>query len=367
MDDQSINRPVVLVVSGDPLRGQRRCAELGLADCRTIYVDNFKDMLGAFRGASIDLALLVLPLKEFPAVDLLKVLRETQLFTYLPIVVQMDRPDEEVKCLYFKHGADGVITAATSTDELAVRVGALIRVKELHDQLAASRLALQNSLDRERRLRAKLKRENAGLQELCTTDPLTRTQNVRALRNILEHEFKVAVRYNQPLSLLMLDLDHFKLVNDQYGHPSGDYVLKEVAVILKRSARESDVVARTGGEEFCVVLPRADLRRAGVLASRIRREVAAHLFEVYGRTIRITLSIGLASYPADAEIVEPEMAVYLADQALLLAKETGRDRVVAFHTLDPAVKSQLRRQYLLVQADQKHAQGERPKHLLKQH
>jgi two-component system cell cycle response regulator len=133
-------------------------------------------------------------------------------------------------------------------------------VKDLHDKLAASRLALQEALRRERKLLAKLRRDNAHLQALVTTDPLTHVQNRRSFRDILDHEFKMARRYNQPLGLLALDVDHFKVVNDSHGHPSGDYVLKELAVILTRSVRESDVVARTGGEEFCVLLPKAATR-----------------------------------------------------------------------------------------------------------
>ena len=178
------------------------------------------------------------------------------------------------------------------------------------------------------------------------TDPLTHAQNVRSFRDILHHEFNMAKRYEQPLSLLMLDIDHFKVVNDTHGHPSGDYVLKELAVILKQSVRESDVVARTGGEEFSVILPKGGAPEAAVFAERIRQHVRDRQFIVYGQNIHITASIGSACFPADAEIVEPQMLAYFADQALLAAKESGRDCVVPVSSMDMTIRQRLRRQYI---------------------
>ena len=300
------------------------------------------------RNRWVDLALLHLPLDDLVAMDLPNVLRNVSSSSYLPVIIMADSPAEQHRCRFLDSGADEVMCTSVSADELVARVRAALRVKELHDQLAASRLALHEALRRERKLLTKLRRDNAHLQALATIDPLTRVQNRRSMRDILDHEFKIAKRYGQPLSLLTLDVDHFKVVNDTHGHPSGDYVLKELAVILTRSVRESDVVARTGGEEFCVLLPKADADQAAQLAERIRREVAARTFRVYGRTIHVTTSLGSATWPGDAEITEPDMLVYFADQALLVAKETGRDRVVAVRDLDPAVRCRLRRQYQAV-------------------
>ncbi len=303
------------------------------------------EALTVIRMRSPDLVLLLPPLNDLPGPDVPNIFREADPYTYLPVLVQADRLGERGRCEYLRQGADDVVTSETSMDEMIARVQSLIRVRELHEQLSASRSALQTALDRERGLLAKLKKDNASLQELCATDPLTRLQNARSFWDILAHELKMARRYNQPLSLLMIDVDHFKLVNDNHGHPSGDYVLKELAVILKRSVRESDVVARTGGEEFSVILPKADLRRCAVLAQRIRREVALRRFAVYGMTINVTISIGTATYPADAEITDERIMAYLADRALLSAKANGRDRVVALHELDGAGRARMRRQY----------------------
>lgn len=336
--------PLVLVVGKDRIGGLRRCSELNLGGCCATYVDDFLEALALVRASNVGLVLLMPPVPDFVATDLPGLLREIVPQSYLPILMQAPLPGQSIRCDYLRAGADDVLAPDASREELCLRAGALLRLKQRVDELERANAVLSQSLQRERKRLLQFRKDNASLQELCTTDPLTRLQNARSFWDILEHEFRMAKRYNQPLSLLMLDVDHFKLVNDLYGHPSGDFVLKELAVILKRSVRESDVVARTGGEEFGVILPRADVRRAAVLAERIRREVGARRFDTYGRSINVTISIGSASYPADPESTEPRVLAFLADQALLRAKESGRDRVVALHSLEGEVRARLRRQ-----------------------
>jgi len=212
--------------------------------------------------------------------------------------------------------------------------------------LSASHEALQQALARERKLLTKLRRDNQQLQRLAATDALTHVQNLRSFQDILAHQFRTAKRYGRPLSLLLLDVDHFKRVNDIHGHPSGDYVLKELAVILTQSVRESDVVCRTGGEEFSMILPEADCPQAEALAERIRAVTCDRQFLVYGHTIRVTVSLGSATFPTDVEVTEPALLVFFADQALLCAKEAGRNRVFACRHLPPETRAHLRRQYL---------------------
>ncbi|MCD6364481.1 MAG: diguanylate cyclase, partial [Planctomycetes bacterium] len=265
--------------------------------------------------------------------------------SYLPVVILVPTAQEQERCRFLDSGADDAISTDTSAIETAARIRAMLRIKELHDKLAASQIALGKALCRERKLLEKSRRDNEYLKVLATIDPLTHIQNVRSFHDILQHEFQGAVRYGRHLSLLMLDVDHFKVVNDTHGHPSGDYVLKELAVILKQSVRQSDVVARTGGEEFAVILPNADRARAAAFAERIRRHVYERKFIVFGEQIHATISIGTASYPSDAEITEAGMLVYFADQALLTAKETGRDRIVAVHEMNTVVRQRMRRQY----------------------
>jgi len=341
----------VLLMSSEAPVASARAAQLALAGWQVVPAGEPLDALAAVRRCRVDLAVLHLPVGDAAAMDLPNVLRRVSPSPHLPVVILADSPPEQQRCRFLDSGADDIVCAGTSADELAARVRALLRIKELHDQLAASRVALAEALGRERKLLAKLRQENTHLQALVTTDPLTHVQNQRSFSDILAHEFRIARRYNQPLSLLALDVDHFKVVNDTHGHPCGDYVLKEFAVILKQSVRESDVVARTGGEEFSILLPQAGRQQAEQFAERIRREVCLRQFAVYAQTIHITTSIGSATYPADAEITEPDMLMYFADQALLAAKERGRDRVVAVHQLDMAVRARLRRQYKAVRRD----------------
>ena len=332
----------ILMMGAD---GGRYARQLALAGWKVLCAPDEIKALSAARNHQVDLALLHLPVDETVCEDLPAVLRRVSPAADLPVMIIADSPAEEQRCRFLDSGADDVICATTGPPEIVARIGSLLRIKRLHDQLAASRAALEQALERERKLLAKLRRDNERLQLLAITDPLTRVQNVRSFRDILRHEFRTAKRYDHPLSLFMLDVDHFKVVNDTHGHPSGDYVLKETAVILKQSVRESDVVCRTGGEEFSVILPRAGHTEAATFAGRIRKEVRKRRFIVYGETIHITTSIGTATFPTDAEIVEPDMLVYFADKALLHAKETGRDRVAAFHEFGRSGRARLRRQY----------------------
>ena len=170
--------------------------------------------------------------------------------------------------------------------------------------------------------------DNARLEHLATTDPLTGLLNRRALSERLTTEMERALRYDTSVALLLVDLDHFKRVNDTHGHLAGDGVLRVVAELLGEEARSSDLVGRYGGEEFLIVLPETDDAGAAVLAERMRERVAMHAFRAWedGRTLRVTTSIGVATFPA-ARIESVEDLFARADAALYRAKADGRDRV----------------------------------------
>lgn len=336
----------ILVMSNDPVAVQWRCAQLALHGWAVFQATDHMDALSAVSRHDVDMVILHLDPGEMLATDLPNVLRQVAQTVYLPVILLTEEMDEALRCRCLDSGADEVVGFDISLAELSSRIRAMLRIKDLQDALLSSRTALQRALQRERKLLSKLREDNACLQALATTDPLTHAQNVRSFHEILEHEFKIARRYQQSLSLLMLDVDHFKVVNDTFGHPSGDYVLKELAVVIKQSVRESDVLARTGGEEFAVVLPKADADQAEAFAERIRRQIADHVFAVYGKEISVTISVGLATYPSDAEITEPEMLTYFADQSLLMAKEAGRNCVIAVRQVSMEVRRRLRRQYL---------------------
>jgi diguanylate cyclase (GGDEF)-like protein len=179
---------------------------------------------------------------------------------------------------------------------------------------------------------AALELRNRELAALAVTDPLTSLGNRRRFMDRLAEETAEARRYGHPLSVLFLDLDHFKWVNDTYGHPIGDEVLKEVARLVRERARETDVVARIGGEEFAVLLPSTDLGGAGPLAEAIRSRVAENDFAVVPSQ---TVSIGVAQYMPEADDEQATRLLAAADKALYEAKTSGRNRI-AFATPVPA-------------------------------
>ncbi|MCL1926610.1 MAG: diguanylate cyclase [Syntrophorhabdaceae bacterium] len=167
--------------------------------------------------------------------------------------------------------------------------------------------------------------EMAELVETNQRDFLTGTYNRRFLFNRLKEEFERHRRYKRPMSLLIIDIDHFKLVNDTYGHQCGDFVLKSVCDTIQSALRRVDILARYGGEEFCCILPETPFENSHLVAERIRSQVEATLFEYNGNFIKVTVSIGI---PKPAEPTDSlETLLKNADSALYEAKAFGRNRV----------------------------------------
>ncbi len=170
------------------------------------------------------------------------------------------------------------------------------------------------------------KADNARLEALAHTDPLTRVLNRRALMDRLTSELDRATRYNSIVSLLMIDLDYFKRLNDTYGHVAGDEALRWVAQTLQSTVRSVDLVARYGGEEFAIVLPETTKEGAFVFAERIRERIEGGRIRGNGSHIHLTVSIGVATFPTP-EVHSVDEMIALADEALYRAKAAGRNIV----------------------------------------
>jgi diguanylate cyclase (GGDEF)-like protein len=162
--------------------------------------------------------------------------------------------------------------------------------------------------------------------DLAARDGLTGLYNRRIFNDVLQREFSQAQRHNYPLSLLSLDLDHFKSVNDNFGHQTGDLVLRAVAEVIAKVARSTDLPARIGGEEFAIILPHTSQIQAGHLAGRLRHILTESDFNLSGTVFRQTVSQGVAGLEHFL-VKTPEDMVYWADQALYLAKREGRDTI----------------------------------------
>ncbi len=345
MDESAVGQPRILLVDPDPARSARRCGKLSAQGWHAIAVGDPREALRVAATKPFDLALIAMSPAAAADMDLPGALQREQGCGFLPVIILSDdHASEQDRCRCLDSGADDILNVAIGSDELYARMQALLRIKHLQDALDDSKQALQDALRREQELIIKLQADNDLLHKQVVTDPLTRLYNVRYFEKFIADEFKIARRYDHALGLLMLDLDHFKMVNDRYGHPMGDFVLKEISGILTRNVRESDVVARTGGEEFAVILPRADREQANHFAERIRETVAAHTFVSGATRLKLTCSIGQACFGPDADVTSPTHLIHFADQALLAAKQAGRNRIMPWHELDEAVKARLRAQ-----------------------
>jgi diguanylate cyclase (GGDEF)-like protein len=207
-------------------------------------------------------------------------------------------------------GADDFLAKPFAEAEVLARAGAMLRIKTLQDQLRAAK---------------------GDLERLSVTDGLTGLFNRRYFNTRLQQEFHRAQRYSDPVSLMMLDIDHFKSVNDTYGHPFGDVVLRGTAELLSTSVRDPDICSRYGGEEFAVILPKTHLAGALVVAERIWRELGQKRYRVEGTGTEVgaTASIGLSFFPSK-DIGTPEQLVKYADEALYRAKRDGRNCICLY-------------------------------------
>nr|HMN61199.1 sensor domain-containing diguanylate cyclase [Anaerolinea sp.] len=167
-----------------------------------------------------------------------------------------------------------------------------------------------------------------SLHRLATTDALTGLANRRHLLERAEREFEHARRYFEPISALMLDIDHFKQVNDTYGHAAGDEVLRTVAEVCAAALRKVDVIGRYGGEEFAALLPETRLHDAATVAERLALAVSDLPFDIQGRLLHVTVSVGVAEAQGPGDTLA--RLIDRADQAMYRAKQAGRNRVVVF-------------------------------------
>jgi len=225
----------------------------------------------------------------------------------VPVIMLTGREDLETKIRGLDQGASDYVTKPFDPAELVARVRVQLKLKTLQDEL---------------------KKSNQLLLQLSNTDPLTSLHNRRFLMDTLAKEVERSCRTEIPLALVMIDIDHFKRVNDTYGHQVGDAVLVAVAALLQGQLRPYDTAARFGGEEFVLVLPSTELMAAGAVAERLRKLTANLSFAKEGATdLVLTISAGVAVV-SPGSIVNADDLIRQADTALYRAKQDGRNRVV---------------------------------------
>jgi diguanylate cyclase (GGDEF)-like protein len=220
---------------------------------------------------------------------------------------------------------------ATQGDEYtavkALKAGAFDYL--VKDRCDSSRLMYAiNEAIKDARYRKQVEAHQIELIKLASTDELTGLHNRRHFRSQLENELFRFSRYKMPLSIALVDVDHFKKINDEYGHDAGDYVLKTLGKLLRGSLRSTDTVARYGGEEFVIAFPNTALFGAEVFAERLRGLIEGHFFYYDHMSIPVTVSIGVAE--AYSEIAHSDTLLKLADKALYTAKKEGRNCVISY-------------------------------------
>lgn len=221
------------------------------------------------------------------------------------ILVLTGESSSSAKIEGFDCGADDYVTKPFQLDELLARIRAGLRIVELQRALLES---------------------NQKLEELSNTDALTDLKNRRFFDRHFQTMFEHARRYQRPLSVAMVDIDHFKEINDEHGHAAGDEVLRGVAAAIASCTRKSDLVARVGGEEFAILLPETPLFEALQFGEKIRATIATTSVRFEGRPMTVRGSIGLANIP-HSHFESPSVLLGAADLALYRAKKNGRNRV----------------------------------------
>jgi diguanylate cyclase (GGDEF)-like protein len=257
-----------------------------------------------------DLVLLDLVLPDGDGVEIARRLRRDARLTTVPIVVLSARRSQESKVRAFEAGADDYVVKPFGLQEIDARIRANLRKRDLYERLE--------------RTNVQLRMANERLEEMATTDGLTGLANRRSLDARLAEEFLRAERYETSLSLVMVDLDGFKAVNDRSGHAAGDALLAQLAQRLRAQARVTDVVARYGGDEFAFVLPHTTLEEAHRFAERLCVSIdGAPLRFADGTPAAIGLSCGVACWPQCDEIASGKDLLARADEALYEIKRSG--------------------------------------------
>jgi len=266
-------------------------------------------------GSCIDLVLMDLIMPKVDGIKLISWIRGTNSCRDLPILVLSVEGRGEMKAKGLNLGASDYVVKPFDEGELVARIKLLLKRKDVQDDL--------------KRKNVELVKINEELKKLAVTDELTQLFNRSYFLEQLSTEMNRSVRYKVPMTLLMVDLDNFKKVNDTFGHLAGDEVLKDVAAILPQCVRESDVVGRYGGEEFVICLVHTDKDAAMVPAERVRSSVADKVYAFSEGTFRTTASIGVVYFGGDPTVGRDEL-IKRADAALYRAKADGKNRIVVY-------------------------------------
>jgi len=305
-----LSKAKVLLVEDDPIQARETEEILTKTGYEVFWAQDGVNAIKVVKTAKPDIILLDIVLPGLDGYEVCRWLKLDETAKGIPVIMLTVKKELSDKISGLHIGADDYLPKPYNELELNARIYASLRTKGLQDELRMKNKQLEELLDK--------------VNYMAITDALTGLYNRRRFQDVLTGEFERTKRYKTPFTLIMLDIDHFKKVNDDFGHNTGDSVLKKVAKLILRSVREIDTAARFGGEEFMIVLPNTDGTNARIVAERMREAIASHKFTDIDRPI--TVSIGIAGMPDDRVTNEDQM-IRCSDIALYRAKQNGRNRV----------------------------------------
>ncbi|BCR04126.1 diguanylate cyclase response regulator [Desulfuromonas versatilis] len=275
---------------------------------RILHSSTPRETLAMLENFRIDLIFFGMEKLSKEAFEWTRYLKQRAEWSDIPLLALAAEGSEEDRIIGFESGASDCLTYATSTKEAAARIHRYLANKRRMDQL---------------------RKANADLARQSLTDELTGLGNRRFFHQTLEAEASRSSRSATTYSLMLVDLDHFKSINDTYGHPAGDAVLRAVSAALRRSLRKPDTVCRFGGEEFALIMPGTSSDAAHLVAERVRARIASLTPAELGIDLRVTASIGISTASGRGSAGHLEI-IEEADQALYRAKENGRNRTEVY-------------------------------------
>lgn len=307
----------LLLVEDSESQGAHIRATLERQGYEVLWATSGIEGLKLARAERPDLIVLDVVMQDMDGLAVCRWLKMSSESRDIPIIMLTVRGELQERVEGLNIGADDYLPKPFADEELEARIFAALRVKSAEIELKKRNSELQSMLHH--------------VEALAITDPLTGLFNRRRFDDVLKREFAITKRYGTPLSCLMVDVDHFKRINDLYGHDAGDRVLCGVASRLTARLREVDTAARFGGEEFSILLPQTPKQGALIVAERIAAVVRREHFEFDDGSASVTVSVGVAE-GRDVTGNSPEGLVKAADSALYLAKSRGRDQVVVYNS-----------------------------------
>ena len=322
----NVNTPVkgtTLVVDDTHVNLQLLNLLLSRQGYRVLTADDGTAAIAVVQHDLPDLILLDIMMPGMDGYEVCQELKKEDNTKDIPVIFISALSDVFDKVKAFSLGAVDYIIKPFQTEEILARVSTHLIIRKLQISLQEKNALLEKEIMERKRIQVELER-------IATTDPLTGLYNRRYFFNLGETEYAKAQRYKRPISVIILDADHFKDINDSYSHAAGDQALVHLATQLHNLTRSADIVARYGGEEFIILLPETPSQDAYWLAERIRETIQNSILSYEGKQFSYTLSLGIADNQVSEQCAKFEGILSLADRALYQAKDRGRNCTVIY-------------------------------------